>query len=69
MEPKIIIAVTTKGIEIPVINADTEQEQTEMEEVLKRIQPCLDVADAILKKSDPRPKRVVSDLPVHPDPS
>ena len=56
MEPQIIITVTTQGIEIPVINADTEEEQTEMEKVLKRIQPCLDVGDAILKKSDPGPK-------------
>jgi len=55
-KPSILVVFTSEGMEPPVINADTEQEQVQMEEILRRIQPCLDVADAIIKRSSAGPK-------------
>ncbi len=50
MDPKVIVTFTPEGMNPPVISADSEQAQAKMDELLKRIQPCLDVADAILKR-------------------
>jgi len=52
MNPKLIVVFTLEGMESHTINADTEQEQARMERLLSRIKPCLDVADAILKRGD-----------------
>ena len=55
MTPKIVVKFTLEGMEVPVISADTEQEQIQMQELLKRIQVCLDVADAIIKRGSSGP--------------
>ena len=54
-KPRILVIFTGEGIEPPVIDADTEEEQAQMEEILARIQPCLDVANTIIRKGDPGP--------------
>jgi len=54
--PSILVVFTSEGMESSVINADSEQEQLQMDELLDRIRPCLDVADAILKKTSAGPK-------------
>ena len=56
MSSKIVVTFTLQGMEHPAICADTEQEQAAAEELLERIRPCLDVADAILKKSSAGPR-------------
>ncbi len=56
MTPKIVVTFTPEGMEPPAIRADTEQEQAAAEELLELIRPCLDVADAILKKSSAGPR-------------
>jgi len=56
MKPRIVVTFTSEGMKPLVISADTEGEQIQMEEWLEKIQPCLDVADAIIKKGDPGPK-------------
>ncbi len=56
MCPEIIIHITPEGIAPPEIQADNEQEQVAVEELLGRIQPCFDVASAIIKKTNPGPR-------------
>lgn len=56
MGPRAIIIVTPEGVEPPEIQADTEQDQAHMAEALEKIQPCLDVADAIIKKTSAGPR-------------
>ena len=51
MEPKIIVHITPEGVGPIEIQAHTEREQAIASEILEKIQPCLDVADAILKKT------------------
>jgi len=51
----IFIRITTEGLQAPEIHANSESEGKAAEEMLERIQPCLDVADAILKKSSAGP--------------
>jgi len=51
MNPRIVVTFTLEGMNPPVISGDSEQEQIQMEELLEKIQPCLDVADAIIKKA------------------
>ena len=53
---KIVVTFTPEGMNPPVISADSEQDQAAAEELLERIRPCLDVADAILKKSSAGPR-------------
>ena len=49
---KLIIVFTPGGMESHTIIADTEQEQEQIEGLLGQIKPCLDIADAILKRGD-----------------
>ncbi len=55
-KPKIVITFTPERMDSPQIIADTEQEQAVAEELLDRIQPALDVANAIIRKGDPGPQ-------------
>ncbi len=48
----IVVTITPQGINSPVIHTDTEEEQIRMQGLLAQIAPCLDVADAIVKKAD-----------------
>ncbi|MCH7915714.1 MAG: hypothetical protein IH856_22205 [Deltaproteobacteria bacterium] len=50
MNPKLTVHITPRGIEPIEIQAAHEQEQAVAEELLERIRPCFDVADAIIKK-------------------
>ncbi len=52
----IIIRITTEGLQPPEIHANSESEEKAADEMLERIQPCLDVADAILKKTSAGPR-------------
>ncbi len=52
MEPKIVITFTLNGLESAVIQADNEGDQIKAEEARDSIAPCLEIADAILKKGD-----------------
>ena len=52
MNPKLIVVFTPRGMECHSINADTEEEETLMQRLLGQISPCLDIADAILKRGD-----------------
>ena len=52
----IVIRITPEGIQPPEIHADSESEQKAADEILERIRPCLDVADAIIKKGSPGPR-------------
>jgi len=36
----ILIIFKSEGMELPVINADNEREQVQIEEILRQIQPC-----------------------------
>lgn len=56
MQSKIILSITLQGLESIDVQADTEQDQVVLEQLLNRIQPCLDVADAILKKTSAGPR-------------
>jgi len=53
MRPEIIIHITPEGIAPPEIQVDTEPDQLALEQLLDRIRPCLDVAVAIIRKTDP----------------
>ena len=55
-KPKIVITFTPEGMDSPQIIAGIEQEQAQMEKLLDRIQPALDVADAILKRRSAGPR-------------
>ncbi len=52
---EIVMRITTEGLQPPEIHADSESEEKAAEEMLERIQPCLDVINAILKKSSAGP--------------
>ncbi len=56
MKPKINVLITATGIESIYPVVDNEQEQVTVEEIREKIQPCLDVIDAILKKSSAGPR-------------
>jgi len=56
MAALIIIRVTRDGLHPPEIQASNEADEKAAEEILSRIRPCLDVADAIIKKGNPGPK-------------
>ena len=49
----IILKITPEGLQPPEIHTSSEAEEKAAVEILERIQPCLDVADAIIKKGDP----------------
>ena len=53
MQHRIVVIITPQGVESIDIHADTEQDQVVLEQLLDRIRPCLDVADAIIRKTDP----------------
>ncbi len=53
MDSKIIVTFTPRGLASADICADTEKDQATLEELLDSIRPCLDVADAIIRKTDP----------------
>ncbi len=53
MQSKIILSITLQGLESIDVQADTEPDQLALEQLLDRIRPCLDVADAIIRKTDP----------------
>ncbi len=55
MQPRIVVIITPQGVESIDIHADTEQDQVVLELLLDRIRPCLDITDAIIRKTDPRP--------------
>jgi len=46
----IVVTFTPKGIESPVIHSDSEEMQLQLEGLLSRIAPCLDIASAIIKR-------------------
>ena len=50
MNPKLTVHINARGIEPIEIQDAHEQEQAVAEELLERIRPCFDVADAIIKK-------------------
>ncbi len=52
IEPKIIVRIGLTGVESVDIQENSESEEKAPDEILERIQHCLDVADAILKKGD-----------------
>jgi len=52
MGPQVVIRFTREGVQPSEILATSEAEEKTMRELLEKIQPCLDVADAILKKGD-----------------
>jgi len=52
MEPKIIVTFTVEGLESVVVQADNEENQIKAEQARDSIVPCLEIADAILKKGD-----------------
>lgn len=56
MDSKIIVTFAPQGLASADICADTEKDQAALEELLDSIQPCLDVADAILKKTSAGPR-------------
>lgn len=56
METKVNVSFTLQGLASVQVVADTEQEQEFGTELLKQIRPCLDVADAILKKTNAGPR-------------
>ena len=56
MNPKLTVHITPRGVEPVEIQAAHEQEQAAAEELLERIQPCFDVADAIIKKMNSGPQ-------------
>ena len=51
MAVEVIIRITREGMESIEPLATTEEEEKAVSELLEQIRPCLDVADAILKKS------------------
>ncbi len=53
---EIVIRITTEGVQPPEIHADSESEGKVAEKMLEQIQPCLDVINAILKKSSAGPR-------------
>ena len=56
MNPKINVVFGAGGIERIDILASDEREELEANEILKKITPCLDVADAILKNINAGPR-------------
>lgn len=56
MNPKIKVIFGAGGIESVGVMASEEQEELAADEILKQIKPCLDVADAILKKTNAGPR-------------
>ena len=52
----IIIRITPEGLQPPEIQAGSESEEKVAIETLEKIQPCLDVADAILKRTSAGPR-------------
>jgi len=55
-EPKIIIRIGLAGVESIDIQATSESEERAAVEMLERIRPCLDVVDAILKRTSAGPR-------------
>ena len=51
----IVITFTPRGIDLPVILADSEEAQIRMQGLLNNIAPCLDVASAIIKRDSTEP--------------
>ncbi len=56
MAVEVIIRVTRKGMKSIEPLATTEEEEKGVSELLEQIRPCLDVADAILKKTSAGPR-------------
>ncbi len=56
MDSKIIVTFTPQGLASADICADTEKDQATLEELLDSIRVCLDVGDAILKKTNAGPR-------------
>ena len=56
MDSKIIVTFTPQGLASADICAGTEQDQLALEQLLDRIHPCFDVANAIIRKTDPGPQ-------------
>ncbi|MCH8054653.1 MAG: hypothetical protein IH857_00670 [Deltaproteobacteria bacterium] len=52
----IVIRITSEGLQPPEIQAGSEAEEKAAIEILEKIQPCVDVADAILRKTSAGPK-------------
>ena len=53
---QIVFRLTAEGLKPPEIQADSEAEERLAAETLERIRPCLDVADAILRRTNPGQK-------------
>ena len=53
---QIVFHVTPEGLQLPEIQASSEAEEKEAEEILNRIRPGLDVVTAILKKGSAGPR-------------
>jgi hypothetical protein len=56
MAPKVTAVFTATGLESVQFSADTHEEQQIANELGERIQICLDIADAILKKHSAGPR-------------
>jgi len=56
MEPIITIKISAQGVQSIEIQADSERDQAYAELIINQIRPCLDVADAILKKTNVGPR-------------
>ena len=51
----IVVTFTRRGVQLPVIHADSEEAQIRMQGLLNNIAPCLDVASAIIKRDSTEP--------------
>ena len=49
----IVVRITSEGLQPPEIQASSDSEEKAAIEILEKIQPCFDVADAIIRKGSP----------------
>ena len=49
--PELILVFTPKGMKCHVFNTCTAEEEGQIRGLLEQIQPCLDIANAIIKQS------------------
>ncbi len=56
MAVELVIRITPEGVKSIEPLASTEQEEKEASALLERIRPCIDVADAIVKRTSAGPR-------------
>ena len=54
--PLLVVLICREGVQPIEIRADNEREEEAAKAILDRIQPCLDVIDAILKRTGAGPR-------------